>query len=116
MDTNIDTKTYNEEKSVYIKVLIGLLVLTAITFVQPYTFLPEHNFGLQMFIGFLKAMLIVMYYMHLKGDSLLSIIVVFSLSLVAFFFLVVIIDVNFFQFADESYITTGGTQLHHSVE
>ncbi len=116
MDTKIDTQAYNESKSIYIKVLIGLLVLTAITFVQPYTFMPEHNFGIQMLIGFAKALLIVLYYMHLKGQSLISIVVVFSLALVAFFFLVVIIDVKHFQFADVSYITTGGVELHHSAE
>ena len=104
----MDTKTvnYNEEKKVYYKVLVGLLVLTAITFIQPHMFMTHSTFLAQMLIAVIKAWLIVIYYMHLKGEKLIAAMVWFSLSLVAVFFIIVIgIDVANFQFGAESHIT-----------
>ena len=100
------TKTYEEERAGYVKVLIGLLVLSAVTFIQPHMFLTDYNFATQMLIGVIKAWMIVMYYMHMKGEKLIASTVIFSMSLVAFFFMIVIIDVNHFQFSDESHITS----------
>jgi cytochrome c oxidase subunit IV len=83
-------------------------------------FLTHSNFAIQMFIGVVKAWLIVMYYMHLKGEKLIGWTVAFSMMLVAFFFVIVIIDVNHFQFSDVSHITSevtsGGshTATHHA--
>ena len=105
----MDTKTvnYNEEKKVYYKVLVGLLVLTAITFIQPHMFMTGSTFLAQMLIAVVKAWLIVIYYMHLKGEKLIAAMVWFSLALVAVFFIIVIgIDVTNFQFGAESHITT----------
>jgi len=104
----VDTKTvnYNEEKKVYYKVLVGLLVLTAITFIQPHMFMTGSTFLAQMLIAVVKAWLIVIYYMHLKGEKLIAAMVWFSLALVAVFFIIVIgIDVTNFQFGAESHIT-----------
>lgn len=106
MDTNIN---YAAEKAGYVKVLIGLLVLTAVTFIQPSMFLTDCNFGVQMLIGLIKAYLILVYYMHLKGEKLIGATVWFSLGLVAFFFLIVMIDVNNFQYGDVSHITSEAT-------
>ena len=104
MDTN--TVNYQEEKKVYYKVLVGLLVLTAITFIQPHMFMTHSTFLAQMLIAVIKAWLIVIYYMHLKGEKLIAAMVWFSLSLVAVFFIIVIgIDVANFQFGAESHIT-----------
>jgi hypothetical protein len=50
--------------------------------------------------------LIVIYYMHLKGEKLIGAMVIFSLALVLVFFIIVIgIDVTNFQFGAESHIT-----------
>lgn len=100
------TKTYKEEKAGYYKVLVGLLLLTAVTLVQPHYFLDNATFGVQMFIGLVKAWMIVMYYMHMKGEQLITWCVYFALFVVAFFFIIVMIDVNHFQFSDVSHITS----------
>ena len=103
---NNNTINYKEERVRYYKVLIGLLLLTALTFVQPYIF-HAGTFIAQMGIAVVKAWLIIMYYMHLKGDKLIGAMGVFSLALVSVFFIIVIaIDVTHFQFGSESYITS----------
>jgi len=113
------TVNYQEEKGAYYKVLVALLVLTAITFAQPFTFLTDHNFGMQLLIGLVKALIILFYYMHLKGEKLIGWTVVFAVFLVMFFFLIVMIDVNNFQFGDVSHITNevasagSGSASHH---
>lgn len=104
----MDTKTvnYQEEKKVYYKVLIGLLLLTAVTFIQPHMFMTHSTFLAQMLIAVVKAWLIIIYYMHLKGEKLIGAMVIFSLALVLVFFIIVIgIDVTNFQFGAESHIT-----------
>ena len=104
MDTN--TIDYKAERVNYYKVLVGLLLLTAITFIQPHLFMTESTFMAQMIIAVIKAYLIVMYYMHLKGEKLITAMVWFALSLVMVFFIIVIgIDVSNFQFGAESHIT-----------
>jgi len=104
VDTNkIDYKT---ERATYYKVLIGLLLLTAVTFIQPHLFMTHSTFLAQMLIAVVKAWLIVMYYMHLKGEKLIGASVIFALLLVTVFFVIVIgIDVSNFQFGAESHIT-----------
>ncbi|HEX5710427.1 MAG TPA: cytochrome C oxidase subunit IV family protein [Sulfuricurvum sp.] len=102
-DTTVD---YKKERGGYYKVLVGLLVLTAITFIQPSMFLTDYTFGTQLLIGTVKAWIILMYYMHLKGEVLIGWTVVFAVFLVAFFFAIVMVDVNYFQFADVSHITS----------
>jgi len=105
----VDTKTinYKEERALYYKVLVGLLLLTAVTFVQPHLFMTGSTFLAQMMIAVVKAWLIVMYYMHLKGEKLIIAMVWFALVLVTVFFIIVIgIDVPNFQFGPESYITS----------
>jgi len=114
----VDTKTidYKSERVVYYKVLIGLLLLTAVTFILPYLFDAGAGLPAQMFIAVIKAWLILMFYMHLKGDNLISVMGIFSLVIVLIFFVIVIVvDVSNFQFGDESHITapqhtTGGTE------
>jgi len=104
----VDTKTinYQEEKKVYYKVLVGLLLLTAVTFIQPHYFMQGSTFLAQMLIAVVKAWLILIYYMHLKGEKLITAMVWFSLFLVTVFFVIVIgIDVPNFQYEAESHIT-----------
>jgi len=103
---------YNEEKGLYYKVLFGLLLLTAVTFIQPHLFLAGSSFVPQMIIAVIKAYLIVIYYMHLKGEKLIISMVWFTLFLVTVFFIIIIgIDVANFQFGAESYITA--PTAHH---
>jgi caa(3)-type oxidase subunit IV len=104
----VDTNTidYKKERVGYYKVLVGLLLLTAVTFIQPHLFMTESTFAVQMLIAVIKAWLIIMYYMHLKGDSLIGVMGIFSLVIVATFMVIVIgFDVPNFQFGAESHIT-----------
>jgi caa(3)-type oxidase subunit IV len=104
MGTNT-TVNYQEERVHYYKVLAGLLLLTTLTFLQPYIF-HTGTFAAQMLIAVVKAWLIIMFYMHLKGDKLIGAMGMFSLSLVFVFFIIVIgVDVANFQFGAESHIT-----------
>ena len=104
MDTS--NSDYKEERKGYYKVLVGLLLLTAVTFIQPHLFMTDSIFMVQMLIGTVKAWMILMFYMHLKGEKLIGWTVLFSLLLVLFFFTMVVIDVNHFQFYDVSHITS----------
>lgn len=100
------TVNYEVERKRYYKVLIGLLIFTALTFVQPFIF-QAGTFAAQMLIAVIKAWMILMYYMHLKGDKLIGSMTMFSMALVLVFFTIVVaVDVTHFQFADESYITS----------
>ena len=104
MDTN--TIDFKRERLGYYKVLVGLLLLTAVTFIQPHLFMVESTFLAQMAIAVVKAWLIIMYYMHLKGDNLIGVMGLFSLIIVAVFFIIVIgFDVANFQYGAESHIT-----------
>jgi caa(3)-type oxidase subunit IV len=105
MDTNTNVN-YKSEYAGYWKVLVGLLILTAVTFIQPGMFLTDYTFAAQLTIGAIKAWMILMYYMHLKGEKLIGAMGLFSLFLVTVFFIIVIIDVNNFQFGDVSHITS----------
>ena len=98
--------SYLIEKAGYYKILIGLLLLTAVTFYLPEIVAPQYAFSAQMFIATVKAWLILMYYMHLKGEKTIGWSVLFSLLIVAFFFSIVMVDVNNFQFTDVSHITS----------
>ena len=104
-----DTKlvNYNEDKGIYYKILFGLLLMTGITFIQPHFFMVENTFLAQMLIAVVKAWMILMYYMHLKGDRLIIVMTAFSLFIVFTFFGIVIgVDVPNFQFGSESHITS----------
>jgi len=109
----MDINTYKAQRANYYKVLVGLLLLTTITFVQPHLFLENATFATQLLIGAIKAWLIVMYYMHMKGETLISWTVGFAVALVVIFFTIVIVDVDHFQFLDESHITS---QAHIEVD
>jgi caa(3)-type oxidase subunit IV len=114
---DIKKVNYDEEKGLYYKVLLGLLLLTAITFVQPHYFLTGSIFLAQMLIAVVKAYLIIMFYMHLKGESLITWMGFFSLTLVVVFFVIVIgFDVPNFQYGSESYITDLSANDVHTTE
>ncbi|HIQ27237.1 MAG TPA: hypothetical protein EYH42_01885 [Sulfurovum sp.] len=111
---------YKSERVMYYKVLVGLLLLTAVTFGLPYIFEAGADLPAQMFIAVIKAWLILMFYMHLKGEKLISVMGIFSLMIVLVFFIIVlVVDVANFQFKDESHITapqhTTGVTKHVTV-
>ena len=97
---------YKEQRIGYYKVLVGLLLLTTVTFIQPHMFLENYTFVTQLTIGAIKAWLILMYYMHMKGETLIGWTVAFAVSLVVVFFAIVITDVDSFQYKDDSHITS----------
>ena len=102
----MEAKSQASAESVYYKVLVGLLVLTAVTLIQPGMFLTDYTMATQLFIAVVKAWLIVMYYMHLKGEKLIGILVLGTLFIVSFFFIIVLgFDVVNFQFQDISPIS-----------
>lgn len=102
----MDIKQYQTEKAMYYKILFALLVLTGITFSIPFV-IHTGNFLAQMLVAVVKAWLILMFYMHLKGDKLIGAMVWFTLFLVAVFFIIVVaVDVTNFQFGADSYITS----------
>jgi caa(3)-type oxidase subunit IV len=102
----MDSKQYEIERKFYYKVLFGLLFMTALTFIQPHIYVAG-TFISQMVIAVIKAWMIIMFYMHLKGDKLIGAMGVFSLALVLVFFIIVIaVDVTNFQYGAESYITS----------
>ena len=108
MSTNAKVD-YQAEKGGYYKVLVGLLILTTITFIQPSMFLTDATFAVQMLIGLIKALIILFYYMHLKGETLIGWTVSFAVFIVVFFFTIVIYDVQNFQFTEESHISSAAT-------
>jgi len=116
----MDKIQYQKERTLYYKVLFGLLFMTALTFIQPHVYVAG-TFVSQMVIAVIKAWMIIMFYMHLKGDKLIGAMGVFSLALVLVFFIIVIaVDVTNFQFGDESYITDAahslaGAEAHESA-
>ena len=104
------TKTYKEEQLGYFKVLAGLLLLTALTFIQPHMFMENATFLIQMLIGTVKAWMILMFYMHLKGEKEIIMFTYFSLFIVLVFFVIVIgVDIANIQYADLNHITSGDT-------
>ena len=119
MSTEI-TKSYKEEQAGYFKVLAGLLLLTAVTFIQPHMFFQADQsatFIVQMLIGTVKAWLIIMYYMHLKGEKLIIMFTYFSLFIVLTFFVIVIgFDVANIQYSDLNHITSGDAAASHAHE
>ena len=99
MDKNIN-------KNMYLKVFIGLLLLTGLTLVQPFVvdLHLTNTLIVQMFISFIKASLIVLYYMHLKYEARLFrglfMILVVTLVIV---FSIMIVDMVFRESVNDAY-------------
>lgn len=82
----------------YIKIFIALIILTALTFLQPFI-LPSNVSNtvlMQLFISCLKTILIVSYYMHLKYETaLFRYIVLFAVVTLSIFFIITATDAIF---------------------
>ncbi len=82
----------------YLKVFLALVVLTALTFLQPILISGSvaDTVLMQMFIAILKTILIVSYYMHLKYESsLFKYIVILAMVTLSIFFIITSSDVIF---------------------
>jgi cytochrome c oxidase subunit 4 len=84
--------------SMYLKIFILLLILTLLTFLQPYIF-PAQLMGTvisQLVLALLKTSLIVAYYMHLKYETrLFKIIVLVAVVTLGIFFIITATDAFF---------------------
>lgn len=82
----------------YIKIFIALIILTALTFLQPFI-IPSNVSNtvlMQLFISCLKTVLIVSYYMHLKYETaLFRYIVLFAVVTLSIFFIITATDAIF---------------------
>jgi caa(3)-type oxidase subunit IV len=82
--------------ALYTKVLLGLLLLTLLTFVQPpiYHLTPGKTIVVQLVIAFMKIGLVITYYMHLRSEKeYLKWYLVMAAGIVLIFFIIVGIDV-----------------------
>ena len=84
--------------TMYFKIFIALVILTLLTFAQPYIIGKElhQTVSIQMFLAILKSVLIVGYYMHLKYESrLFKVIVLVALVTLSIFFIITATDAIF---------------------
>lgn len=82
--------------ALYSKVLLGLLLLTLLTFMQPFVWhlMPEKTAAVQLLIAAIKIGLVVAYYMHLRSETAyLKGYVAMAVLILMIFFLIVGIDV-----------------------
>lgn len=82
--------------ALYSKVLVGLLLLTLLTFIQPalYHLVPAKTAGVQLLIAVMKIGLVVVYYMKLRSETAyLKSYVFMALGILLIFFVIVGIDV-----------------------
>lgn len=92
----METHSYMPTVALYNKVLAGLLLLTAVTFIQPswLPLGPEGNAFAQLVIAFFKGGLVAAYYMHLRHETdYLKGYVALALAILLIFFVIVGIDV-----------------------
>lgn len=91
-------KAHSMSAQMYLKIFIALILLTILTFLQPFI-LPSSINGTvtaQLFIASIKAILIGSYYMHLKYESsLFRYIVLFALVTLLIFFIITATDAIF---------------------
>jgi cytochrome c oxidase subunit IV len=93
-----DTVVHEMTAQKYIRIFVALVILTALTFLQPLI-LPSslHEIVIiQIFIACIKTILIVSYYMHLKYETaLFRYIVLFAVVTLAIFFIITSTDAIF---------------------
>lgn len=73
MSTHTDTHTAHAEShdhsGIYLRILILLLILTAITVGASYIDFGSGNVAIALFIASVKAILVALFFMHLKDDK-----------------------------------------------
>lgn len=81
--------------STYMAVFGALLVLTVITFLVSFAELGPGALPVAMFVAFIKAALVVGYFMHLKyEDRFYSFLLACSLLFIGIFFTITILDIR----------------------
>lgn len=94
----MSTMTHDMTGDMYLKIFIALILLTVLTFLQPYIISGSISdvVAVQLFIASIKATLIGSYYMHLKYESaLFRYIVLMALVVLAIFFIITASDAIF---------------------
>jgi cytochrome c oxidase subunit IV len=73
MSTHSDTHTAHAENhdhsAIYLRILILLLILTGITVGASYIDFGSGNVAIALFIASIKAILVALFFMHLKDDK-----------------------------------------------
>lgn len=85
-------------KKMYTKIFVALILLTILTFLQPFILNPNlhETVAIQMFLALIKTVIIVAYYMHLKYESnLYKIIVLMAVVVLLIFFTITASDAIF---------------------
>ena len=82
-------------KSVYYSIFGALMVLTAITVFAAFVNLGNLNFPVAMAIATIKAVLVVLFFMHVKYSSRLTKLVVVT----SLFFLFILLSETFMDYA-----------------
>jgi len=94
----MSTVTHDMTAEMYLKIFVVLIILTVVTFLQPYV-IPgtiSDTVVAQLFIAVIKATLIGSYYMHLKYEApLFRYIVLMALVVLAIFFIITASDAIF---------------------
>lgn len=81
--------------STYMAVFGALLVLTVVTYLVSYADLGPGSLPVAMVVAFVKASLVVGYFMHLKyEDRLYAFLLACSLLFVGIFFAITLLDIN----------------------
>ena len=73
MSTHNDTQTahaeHHDHSGIYLRILILLLILTGITVGASYIDFGSGNVAIALFIASIKAILVALFFMHLKDDK-----------------------------------------------
>lgn len=85
-------------KKMYLKIFYLLFFLTVLTFLQPFIIgdTLQDTVLIQMLLAFVKSILIIAYYMHIKYESnLYKIIVLMAIIVLSIFFIITASDAIF---------------------
>ena len=95
VDDFVENPEHISPTSMYIKVLVGLFILTALTYAVSYADLGPASLPVAMIVAAMKATLVCAFFMHLKYDDKFNVFIfVASLLFVAIFFTFTIFDME----------------------
>lgn len=93
VDDFIENHEHVSPTSMYVKILGALFVLTALTYAVSFADLGPASLPVAMFVAFIKASLVCLYFMHLKYDDRYHVFVFLStLLFVGIFFMFTMFD------------------------
>ena len=95
VDDFVENHEHVSPLSLYIKVLVGLFILTGLTYAVSYADLGPASLPVAMIVAAMKATLVCAFFMHLKYDDKFHVFIfVSSLLFVAIFFTFTIFDLS----------------------